>query len=184
MIMIKHLLLTGILFASGVAAATPPIASLSDYKGFVKLSEEKEFYVNYIKAKEGQPTVILMNGLTYSTRQWDTMVAALLQYGVGVVRFDFDGMGETLLRYAPALHPFQIEDQAKNLKLMLTSMGLKGPYNFAGLSYGGGALAKYTELYPDDVGQMIMMAPFTEPLAEQDELILKNVQWNKIMFPY
>lgn len=176
------------LFTLGIVttsqAQPKAIAKLAKFSGFVKINESKELYVDYIKAQKNKPTVVLLNGLTYSTHQWDNFTIALTSLGIGVLRFDFDGMGETLLKYAPATEAFPVETQANSIKLLLNAVQLSGPYNLVGLSYGGGVLAKFTELYPKDVDHMVMMAPFTEPLAEQDELIKNNITFNKQIFPF
>lgn len=182
--MIFQLFTTLFLAAQSSSWAQPPISQQLNFKGFVAISADKELYVDYIKAKKNNPTVVLLNGLTYSTRQWESFTVALTSFGIGVLRFDFDGMGETLLKYAPATQPYPVEQQAQDIKALLKKIKLSGPYNLIGLSYGGGVLAKYTELYPKDVAQMVMMAPFTEPLAEQDELIKKSVNWNQKIFPF
>jgi pimeloyl-ACP methyl ester carboxylesterase len=145
------------------------------FKGFVKVRTNTELYVEMTPAKPGFPTVILLNGLTYSTRQFDPFVAALTALGVGTVRYDMEGMGQTLLKYAPALRPFPYEDQVRDLKVLLAQLNMQPPYNLAGLSYGGGIALAYAQAYPEDIKTMTLMAPFTEALASQDQWIRSQI---------
>ncbi len=157
--------------------------SAAAFKGFIEVAPGRELYVDYVKAKNNQPTVILLNGLTYSTRQWDAMTFYLLQKGIGVVRYDMYGQGMTLLKYAPITAAIPYLDQVADLKVLLTKMQLKAPYNFAGLSYGGGIAAAYAEAYSQDIKNIILISPYTMPLSNQDKSILRQIQATRIAFP-
>lgn len=154
------------------------------FKGFIKISEQRELFVDYVKAKADKPTVVLLNGLTYSTRQWEQMAQPLILRGVGVLRYDMFAMGETLLKYAPILKVVTYQDQVADLKALLTTMKLKGPYNIVGLSYGGGIAIGYAAAYPNDIKNMILIAPYTQPLNEQDTWIKSQIWATRQMYPY
>lgn len=153
------------------------------FKGFIPVRSNRELYVDYVAPRPGMPTVILMNGMTYSTRQWEAYSKELTRRGVGVVRFDFDGMGETLLRYAPALHAFAWDQQVKDAHALFMAMGLRPPLNIVGLSYGGGIGVAYALQYPREVRNLILMAPFTEPLVQQDQWIKSQIWFTRRTFP-
>lgn len=155
---------------SAVAAKTPVT-----FKGFVKVRSNLELYVDYVKAQPGQPTVVLVNGLTYTTKQWEKYATHLVASGFGVVRYDMRGMGQTLLKYAPILRVINYKDQVKDLKDLLVQLKISTPYNIIGLSYGGGISLAFAQTYPQDVKNLIVMAPFTEPIAQTDQWLKMQV---------
>lgn len=169
---------------SGFLMSEQALAQTEAFKGFVEVAPQRELYVDYVPAKSGQPTVVLVNGLTYSTRQWENFTEQLLSKGVGVLRYDPFGQGQTLLKYAPVLAPIPVQNQVEDLKVLLDVMNLKGPYNIAGLSYGGGVVAGFAAAYPSLVNNLIMMAPFTRPLDGQDSWIKAQIWATRQIFPY
>lgn len=172
-----------ILFCS-VLVSISSFAKGDAAKGFVKVNEQRELFVDYVPAEKNQPTVILVNGLTYSTLQWNNFVTPLLERGVGVLRYDPFGQGQTLLKYAPILKTIPYQDQVSDLKTLLEKLQIKGPYNFVGLSYGGGIIAGFAGEYPHLVKNLIMMAPFTRPLDGQDSWIKSQIWATRQIFPY
>lgn len=154
------------------------------YNGFVTLGPQKELFVKYSPPAANMPTVVLINGLTYSTRQWENFVAPLASKGIGVLRYDPIGQGETLLKYAPVLAPIRIEDQIQDLYELLIKLKIKGPYNFVGLSYGGGLAAGFAAAYPKLIKNMVLMAPFTRPLEGTDNWIKAQIWATRQIFPY
>lgn len=169
-----------LLFAMAGMAQTN---SGAKFKGFVKVRPERELYVDYVRAQKNKPTVVLLNGMTYSTQQFEKLAAQLTARGIGVLRFDFDGMGKTLLKYAPSLAAYPYEQQVKDLKILLGRLQIPTPYNFVGLSYGGGIQAAYALKYPKDVLNHIMIAPYTEPVEAQDKWIRSQIWVTRQMFP-
>lgn len=153
-------------------------------KGFVAISPERELFVDYVPAKRDQPTLILVNGLTYSTRQWDAFVEPLIKKGIGVLRYDPVGQGQTLLKYAPVRAVIPVQDQVEDLRLLLNTLKISAPYNFGGLSYGGGVAAEFAVAYPDLVKNLILMAPFTQPLEGTDKWIKAQIWATRNIFPF
>jgi pimeloyl-ACP methyl ester carboxylesterase len=154
------------------------------FKGFVQIREGKEIFVDVQKAKAGKPTIVLLNGLTYSTRNWDSFVAPLVKAGYGVVRYDMEGMGQTLLKYAPVTAPISYEQQAIDLKDLLKELQIKAPYNIAGLSYGGAIAVQFGLAFPKLAKNLIMMAPYVGPLPEQDEWIRSQIWYTRRIAPW
>lgn len=155
-----------------------------DFKGFVKIPSGRELFVNWHQAEPGKPTVVLLNGLTYSTRQWDQFTEALTQMGVGVLRYDMFGMGETLLKYGWPFKAIPYSDQVEDLNALIQVLGLEGPLNIAGLSYGGGIAMAFGAAYPEKVKNLILMAPYTAPLEEQDQIIKSLIAYVRMMQPW
>lgn len=179
----KLVLFVSILCSAALASADVFNPAMPSFKGFVKVRPDRELYVEYTAARPGYPTVVLLNGLTYSTSQWDAYVGRLQSRGVGIVRYDMDGMGRTLLKYAPSMSAISYEQQAVDLKALLTEMRIRPPYNIAGLSYGGGIAVHYAVTYPRDIGKLILMAPFTQPLDGQDAWIRGQIWATRRAFP-
>ncbi|MEN0058965.1 MAG: alpha/beta fold hydrolase, partial [Bdellovibrio sp.] len=176
-----------ILVFSSLFVTLEAFAAAEAVRGFVTIHRgrdagTRDLYVDYVPPKDSQPTVILLNGLTYSTRQWDNFVTSLVEQGVGVLRYDFYGQGQTLLRYAPILGSISYEEQIDDLKSLLDTLDIKGPYNIAGLSYGGGIAAGFAVAYPSLVKNLILMAPFTRPLEGQDVWIRAQIWATRQMF--
>lgn len=170
-----------VLFFAGIVTQA---RSPEKFVGFVPVRADLELYVEYTKPKAGMPTVVLLNGLTYSTVQWARMVQPLIDLGVGVVAYDFEGMGKTLLKYAPILKKIPYQQQVQDLDVLLTNLQIPGPYNIAGLSYGGGIGIHYAKMFPEKVRNLILMAPFTQPLESQDQWIRGQIWATKQMFPF
>ncbi len=182
----KVLSVVSIVVFSGTALASGDmkVDSSTHFKGFVKISADRELFVDWNYAKIGKPTIVLLNGLTYSTVDWEKFTQALIKKGIGVFRYDPMGMGQTLLKYAPVLNQIKIEDQAKDLSLLLAKTAIPKPYNLVGLSYGGGLAFAYAEKYKEDIGNLIAMSPFTEPIAAQDQWIKSQVWYTRQMQPW
>lgn len=158
-------------------AATPE-------KMWVPVSPTKELYVEYYAPQEGQPTVVLLHGLTYTTRQWDKFVNELTKRGFGVVCYDMEGMGQTLLKYAPIRSALPMTGQIDDLHVLLKKMKIQKPYNLLGLSYGGGVAFGYAVKHPKNVGNLILMAPFMKPLKKVDDYIQAQVAATRLMNPF
>lgn len=180
----KSLILATLVVCSGLFISMESLANAEAVRGFVAISAQKELFVDYVPAEGKNPTVILINGLTYSTRQWNNFTEALLAKGVGVLRYDPIGQGQTLLKYAPILNVIPYQDQIKDLKTLLTKMKIKGPYNLVGLSYGGGIAAGFAAAYPNLVKNLVMMAPFTRPLDGTDNWIKAQIWATRQIFPF
>lgn len=160
------------------------LAAESDQKGFIKIKEGRELFIDWTYAKPGKPTVVLINGLTYSTTQWARFANQLASHGLGVLRYDAMGMGETLVKYAPVLADIAVEDQVEDLRLLLKALNIQKPYNLVGLSYGGGVGILYAATHPSDVGNLIAMAPYTQPMASQDQWIRSQIWYTRQVAPW
>ncbi len=151
-----------------------------NYKGFINI-ESKELYVEYWAPKNQMPTVVLLNGLTYSTKQWHQMVLEFSKWGFGILTYDMNGMGNTLLKYGIRLQPYPYLDQVHDLNQLLMQLGLPSKINIVGLSYGGGIASAFANRFPNKINKLILMAPYTEPLATQDQFIRKQIdQYRKL----
>lgn len=151
---------------------------------WVSVAPNKELYVEYYEPEEGKPTVVLLHGLTYTTLQWKKFIKELTSRGYGVVCYDMEGMGQTLLKYAPVKAVIPITNQIKDLNALLKNMKIPKPYNIIGLSYGGGVAFGYAIKYPKQVGNLILMAPYTKPLKQVDDFLKAQVAAARLMNPF
>lgn len=157
--------------------------ALAPYTGFVEVRPGRSLYVDLKPAAPGRPTVVLLNGLTYSTRNWDRYVDELLKIdpGLGILRYDPRGMGRTLLSDGIPLRPITLEDQSDDLHGLKPALGISGPTFALGLSYGGALALMHSVRHGEDFDQYIAMAPFLEPIPQQDAMIkemVKSYRWN------
>ena len=151
---------------------------------WVSVAANKELYVEYYAPAKGQPTVVLIHGLTYTTRQWAPFIKELRKYGYGVVCYDMEGMGQTLLRYAPVRAIIPITNQADDLVVLLEKLQISKPYNIIGLSYGGGVAFNFAVRFPKKTGNLILMAPYTKPVEKVDAYIKQQVAAARLANPF
>ena len=152
------------------------------FQGFVEVLGHK-LYVDYEKPKPGRPVVVLLNGLTYRTALWDTFVDTLRGDGLGILRYDPIGMGQTLFEYGPITSKIELMDQVEDLRSLLYKLGIEKPH-LVGLSYGGGVAFAFAGEYPEKVGSIITMAQLVAPVESHEAFIRTQVSWTRIMFPF
>jgi len=158
----------------------------SSIDGMVEIRPGVSLYVEHYPAAPGKPTVFLANGLTYSTRQYTPIIKALrdLEPGLGVVAWDMQGMGKTLLENLDVRKAsIPLEGQARDLHDLVKALRIPGPISLMGLSYGGSLALLYATLFPDEFDNFITFAPMVERLAEQDTLLNGWVTAHKLMYP-
>ncbi len=116
------------------------ITAAADWKkGMVTIDNGQELYVEYRPAAEGKHTLFMLNGLTWSTRDWSSFVQAMdeIDPGIGFVLYDMRGMGRTLLEYAPIRENIAFDQQVDDLKGLRKALDVQGRTALVGLSYGG-----------------------------------------------
>jgi len=174
----KSLVMTLILLAF-----VPAWSNAESYKGLVEVNGRK-LYVDYTEPVENKPTVILVNGLTYSTRNWAPVARHFRGAGYGLLMFDMFGMGTTLLSNPLPTRPILYKQQAADIRALLTTLRIRGPYNLVGLSYGGGIIASFATQFPRDVANMVLFAPYTEFLEFQKNWLKTQIDVTRKMFPH
>ena len=166
------------------AAAISDGTALTVDVSWVAVDKNTELYTEYYPPKKNRPTLVLIHGLTYTTRQWKPFIKELVKRGYGVVCYDMRGMGQTLLRYAPVRAIIPITNQAQDLHKLLANLKIPKPYNLIGLSYGGGVAFNFAVKYPKLTGNLILMAPYTKPLAQVDAYIKNQVAAARLANPF
>ncbi|MFN8792334.1 MAG: alpha/beta fold hydrolase [Bdellovibrionales bacterium] len=173
----KSLVMTLVLLAF-----VPAWSNAEGYKGLVEVNGRK-LYVDYTAPVEKKPTVVLVNGLTYSTRNWGPVARYFRGAGYGLLMFDMYGMGTTLLSNPLPTRPILYKQQAADIRALLTTLRIRGPYNLVGLSYGGGIIASFATQFPRDVANMVLFAPYTEFLEFQKNWLKTQIDVTRKMFP-
>ena len=170
--------------ANGSSSSPGSTDSGAHVIGFVKITEKREIYVDYERPVPGRPTVVLLNGLTYRVGCWDTFTTALEGDGLGILRYDAVGQGETLLKYGIPTDAISLKDQVEDLRLLLNALGIMDPVHLVGLSYGGAIDLMFAAQYPERTASVILMAPFVGPLASQDTWIRQQINQVHVLYPY
>jgi pimeloyl-ACP methyl ester carboxylesterase len=166
-----------LIFLATVFISSQLHAAGSWTKGFVKVRANQRLYVEYRKAAAGRPTVWFLNGLTWSTEEWQPTVAALdaIDTSIGIVLYDPEGMGKTLLDKAPITFDIPFDSQVTDLKDLHDTLNIQGANVLAGLSYGGGMAIEYLAKYPADFAKIVAIAPYLAPLPNQDSWIKQQI---------
>ena len=163
----------------GLSAHASPVS-----KAFVKIKQGHEVYTEYSSPKAGRPTVVLINGLVYDLKRWDPYIENLIRQGFGVLRYNFRGQSQTLLKevenkgipqfFEEGLNP---EVLAQELSQTLNELGIAEKVTVVGLSYGAGIAATFTEKYSKRVENLILMAPLVVSLDRYDPMGAW-IRWN------
>src|SRR5262249_46953286 len=126
-----------------------------------------------------------LNGLTWSTEQWNAFVKAIkaIDPDIGIVSYDAEGQGRTLLDKAPIKFDIPYDHQMQDLKDLYDTLAIPGENVAVGLSYGGGLAFDYLAKYPKDFAKVIAMSPYLHPMPSQDLWIRQQIQLNRFQFP-
>lgn len=154
-----------------------------EFQGFVELANKQKIYAIHYKAPEGQPTVILLNGLTYTTQAWSKMTEKLVGQNFGVIIYDARGMGKTLEETGPATDVIAIQTQVEDLAQMMNHFQLSEA-DLCGLSYGGALGLNFALKYPERVRNLILLAPYVKPLKQQDDMLKQKVKMHRLTNPW
>jgi pimeloyl-ACP methyl ester carboxylesterase len=153
---------------------------------FVDIGNNERLFVHYKPAKNGARTVVFLHGLTYTLKPWTAFANKLedLNGDLGILRYDMKGMGRTLLDgHLPVNYEIPYQDQVRQLHALLQTLKIEKP-DILGLSYGGAIALSFAVTYPGEYRNIIMMAPFTEPLAAQDKFIRAQITATRLAFPF
>jgi pimeloyl-ACP methyl ester carboxylesterase len=180
----RNIIIGLILLISGTAQARGPLSTWS--KSFIEIRPGQSLWVETRPSQNGKPTLWLENGLTYSTEQWKSLVQALDQIDpeLGLVLYDMDGMGQTVLSKPPIPYDIPFERQISDLKQLKNLLNLPGRQILAGLSYGGGVVVRYLAAYPNDFEKFIAMSPLLGVIPEMDQAVRRCVTVYRSMGMY
>jgi len=136
---------------------------------FVRLSDG---YTHYELAgpADGR-VVVLAAGATVPYYIWDPTFKALVDAGFRVLRYDYYGRG---FSDRPDI-TFTQDLYVRQLHELLDAVHINGPFDLAGLSFGGAVITSVAAKYPDRVRSLIYMDPaFRTP---QTLTALESMPW-------
>jgi pimeloyl-ACP methyl ester carboxylesterase len=105
-------------------------------------------------ADSGRP-VVFAAGFSVPAYIWDPLFSTLADSGFRVIRYDYYGRGwsdRPTREYTQDLF-------ARQLNQLLDSLGIAGPVDLAGLSFGGAVITSFADRYPDRIGSLIYVDP-------------------------
>lgn len=190
----KVVVILAMLFLS-VAKAEPILLK----SGFFAVGKDRKVHAREYAGDPSKPAVILINGLTQDQDHWDTTIEEILKSGRRVITYDATYQGRSLewhvetkrawlkLGSQPVLPPLvgsealyanqepifpasDITQQARELRALMKHFDVDKA-TLVGLSYGGGLALRFAADYPAQVENLVLLAPYVEPLTEQDQLI-------------
>jgi pimeloyl-ACP methyl ester carboxylesterase len=120
---------------------------------FVRLTNG---YTHYeIAGPEAGPTVVLAAGFSVPYYIWDPVFNALTSAGFRVLRYDYYGRGFSDRPDVPYNQAFYVRQLAE----LLDAVHITGPFDLAGLSFGGSVVTSYADAYPARVRSLVYMDP-------------------------
>ena len=113
-------------------------------------------YTHYeLGGPAGGHVVVLAAGATVPYYIWDPTFKALVAAGFRVLRYDYYGRG---FSDRPDI-PFTQELYIRQLRELLDAVHIRGPFDLAGLSFGGAVITSVAAHYPDRVRSLIYLDP-------------------------
>jgi hypothetical protein len=122
---------------------------------YVRIDGEKFSYDVY---GSGEYTVILDGDVGLGMSQWRNVINGLNDGFDGkVFMYDREGYG-----FNDSSSKKTIEDQARDLKLVLKKAGVSGPYILVGEGYGSLVMTNFAKIFPQNVVGMVLIDPINE----------------------
>ncbi|MCG9057601.1 alpha/beta hydrolase [Laribacter hongkongensis] len=113
----------------------------------------------------GQPVVVLLNGITMTTRCWEEQVSGLASHFC-ILRLDFRGQGES---DKPDCDYYPLSRQADDVAQVLDQLDI-GRVHVVGLSYGGMVAQHFAQRYPDRLDRLVLAATMAYSDAANDAI--------------
>lgn len=161
---------------SGLWPVAAALGAQREDRGLVNIGRAEPLYVDYYQVDNPTTTVVVLNGLTYNTDNWDLMMPYLEGHGYNILRYDMRGQGRTISNHGPEESIINYQDQVDDLQALLNHFGLS-QVDVLALSYGGGISLAFTDQHPERVKTLTAMSPFVGPdmnspvvLAIQNEI--------------
>ncbi len=129
-------------------------------------------YTHYeVAGPEGGRVVVLAAGATVPYYIWDPTFTALVEAGFRVLRYDYYGRG---FSDRPDV-PFTEDLYVSQFSELLDAAHITGPFDLAGLSFGGAVITSVAAKYPERVRSLIYLDPaFRTP---ESLTTIENAPW-------
>lgn len=137
---------------------------MTESTGLFVRTGDRELYTQRVPAIPGKPTLILVNGLSGTTEDWNAFLNPLHTQGYGSLRLDLRGQGRTLEREIQSHggfdHAPKINEQTDDLWEVLQYYKIAAPYSIIGMSYGGGVTLNFAARFPQKIHKLILGSPY------------------------
>lgn len=100
------------------------------------------------------PKLLLFNGIGANLELCAPFAAEMAKYGVSTIIFDVPGIGES---EAPLL-PYRFSWLARLALALLDKLGINGPVDVAGVSWGGALAQQFAHQYPRRTNKLLLAA--------------------------
>jgi pimeloyl-ACP methyl ester carboxylesterase len=139
---------------------------------FVRLSGG---YTHYeIAGPSAGPVVVLAAGFSVPYYIWDPVFNALTDAGFRVLRYDYYGRGFSDRPDTPYTQAFYVRQLAE----LVDAVHITGPFDLAGLSFGGSVITSYADAYPGRVRSLVYMEPSFRTAGSLPPLTDVPFAWN------
>ena len=101
------------------------------------------------------PTIILVHGFSTPKFVWEQVIPALLEAGYQIITYDHFGRG---FSDRPA-GPYNAALYQSELSSLIQGLNLSTPLSLVGYSMGGANVVDYAASYPDQIKQLVLIAP-------------------------
>lgn len=154
------------------------------------LSDGVKRYVEYTPGQSGKPVVVMVNGLVYNLSRWNDLRQDLQKKGYGVLNYYMRGQHLTLrTEYKEKGNPsffkdgLSTEQLAEEIHEILDLAQIQKPVVVLGLSFGAAAAAEFARLYPQQIHNLIFLAPLVISLENYNpggQWVNANLSWIKL----
>ena len=117
-----------------------------------------DLHYEFDRSHDGEPVVVLINGLADDLDSWGFQLPALREAGLAVLRFDNRGIGAS---GAPA-GPYTPRQLADDAKALVDHLGLSDVH-LMGVSMGGMIAQEYALAYPSDLRSLTLACTYAAP---------------------
>lgn len=133
---------------------------------YVRIDGEKFSYDVY---GSGEYTIILDGDVGYDMSQWRNVISGLNDgFDGNIFMYDREGYG-----FNDSSSKKNIEDQARDLKLVLKKAGVSGPYILVGEGYGSLVMTNFAKIFPQNVAGMVLIDPINEKTLSDEKNVKK-----------
>ncbi len=124
-------------------------------------------------ADSGRP-VVFAAGFSVPAYIWDPLYSMLADSGFRVIRYDYFGRGWSDRPEREYTQDFYV----RQLTQLLDSLGIRGPVDLAGLSFGGAAITSFADRHPERIGSLIFVDPSFVAPARPRSRHRSALAWN------
>ena len=158
--MSKLLLLIATILIVIAGIAVPALVNVEEVQNAIIDGEKrlslKSGGVHYEDSVSGNRTIVLIHGFSVPSYTWDRNFPTLVDAGFRVIRYDLYGRGHSDKPSGTYNRKLFVEQ----LYQLLKALEIEERVVLVGLSMGGGIAAAFASEYPEQVSELVVLAPF------------------------